>query len=307
MRIGSGGVLLVGFAVLVMIITLAVYVNPATIQVHADTSSDFVDLSDAISQLAGTVKYLPINNSDKIAWLNSQIGVLKREVAPKGVDLKYSSYVTSNKVLVTYSIKRGSTFFNGTAGDVNYFMKCTYEGGGTGGEGGSEQTPGPLKFIPNKLCAYGGGGFIDFYWANFFVLNPTSEGYDAQMAFIGPDAVFPIWYVVSLQGAFPVDFSYGYKSFGENQATVNFYMPPAVSVRVGKWWVFKIPGTAYTSMFLVWRNPMGSYGDLIQTTLPGNKVNYLPLYWYDNFIDWLQCFITSFKNGKPFWPPRKFG
>ncbi len=301
MRIGSGGVLLIGFTVLVMIITLAMYVNPTTVQVHADTSSDFVDLSDAINQLAGTVKYLPVSDHDKYAWLDGQIRVLNRTISPKGVHLNnYSRYIVSDKVLVAYSIRRGSTFFDGVAGDVNYFMKPHYGGGGTGGSTGGP-TPGPLYFIPNKLCAYGPRGrFPDHWHALFLVLNPTFSDYNAEMTFIGPDAILPWWLIVPISAS--GNTVRGLKPFGENQTTLNFYMPSATEIRV-KRWTFKVPGVAFTGLFVLWRSPAGNYGDVIQVTLSGNKVNYLPLYWYDNFFDWLHCFLDS----KRFYPPRMFG
>ncbi|RSN72258.1 MAG: hypothetical protein DSO07_13135 [Thermoproteota archaeon] len=287
MRTGSGGVLLIGFAALVLILSLAAYVNPATIQVKVDPSQDFVDVTDSVNQLVKTVKFLPVGDSGKTEWLESQLETLRKETGFKGVIFNTASYVVNNKVLVLYQLQKGETFFNGTAGDILYFSSGG--SGGGGGGGGGESATGPLVFVPSELCLLKTGPIS--VWPKFFlVLNPTTQKYDATMEITGSDAVFP-WIIISYDK--PVEVSTGHKPYLDN-SSVDFDMPAAKNVTFFTH-KFRIPGTASTNM-LIWRFP-GSSGDEVTVYLPSiNAYNSIDARWY-NLIDYIGCMIRSIIQG----------
>jgi hypothetical protein len=87
MRAGSGAVLLVGFALVVMLLSVIEVINQPSIIMKQDPSQDFVDIAGSVSEMLSLCKNLA-GSTEKIGdYIDNTLNTLSTSLEKKGLEL----------------------------------------------------------------------------------------------------------------------------------------------------------------------------------------------------------------------------
>ena len=205
MRKGAGTILLIGFAITVLVMTLAAYLSPPEIKMQAGVHEEFVDSLSYLTSVVDTAARLPGTTEEKADFINKSFSYLSRELIEKGINLTYVNITLpaagggEDNVLVIYTLTKGDTFFTGILATN---LTAIEEGIGSGYGGGGGVPPGvsgsggesPFGTFPGKIAF-----FPDIKWVPYpimllvFNFNPTD--YNLTIEFDGGDWALWGWYI----------------------------------------------------------------------------------------------------------------
>jgi hypothetical protein len=171
MRAGSGAVLLVGFALVVMLLSVIGAINQPSIIMKQDPSQDFVDIAGSVSELLSLCKNLASNNPEKAKeYMGKALDTLRINLENKGLELE-SPIVSADgsycEVMYYLYSKDGSSFFE-------FYKKSSTAGGGGaggGGGGGGGEENNINNNLPIVVCNKASGGGR----STCFIRNPCSN------------------------------------------------------------------------------------------------------------------------------------
>ncbi len=163
-RKGAGTILLVGFVITVLIMTLATYMSPPEVKLEEGVHEDFVDTLAYMTTVVNTAAELPGGSDVQASFIDNHLKYLSEKMLTKQVELWYHNITVpligggGENVIVIYTLAKGDTYFTGILGtnltDIQYRIGEGRGGGGGGGGGGDEGGEGlpPFGILPSKWC-----------------------------------------------------------------------------------------------------------------------------------------------------------
>jgi hypothetical protein len=191
MRAGSGAVLLVGFALVVMLLSVASVVTPPSTLMKQDPSQDFADIIGSINEMASVCSIPSGDQQQKcISYFETSLDKLKESLKTKGIELYYEPVATPSVIYYFYSLNSADNSSSFTAAIGIFLKNPPGEGGGGGGGGLSYK----IKLIPTELCLHDkkewhgipvkkGVGLLFMFNNNSFPMN------SAYLSFEGNDTL----------------------------------------------------------------------------------------------------------------------
>jgi len=315
MRAGSGAVLLVGFALVVMLLSVAGALTSPVIGMKQDPSQDFADVAASIRQITYACGNFGGNDTDRYEYYEATLKTLSEKLREKGILLNYTPIVYWDVCTVIYSLQSSdsSTYVEGAVStdiSLENALRSSLHGGGQGGYG----FPVPLVTIPSALCLNDRGAppsnmhvglgdlRVDIYpngdvcfkvkdkrkclsselgvYYLIFNLNPT--GLDAKLSYEGDDAL-QNWYVYNISldlSSFPPLDIDKVKDY-DNNGDIEFYLDTSRYQTVNLLlWKLKLPkgvGIGYVKI----NHTSGKSGpvDALIATAPGYSPKRIPIYW----------------------------
>lgn len=116
MRAGSGAVLLVGFALVVMLLSIVGTINQPSIVMKQDPSQDFADIAGSVNEIVKSCENLPSNQINAIKeYIDNTLNTINESLKIKGLALNpLPTQQDNNKIIVFYSLSNydKSSFFD---------------------------------------------------------------------------------------------------------------------------------------------------------------------------------------------------
>ncbi|RLG47026.1 MAG: hypothetical protein DRN90_05595 [Thermoproteota archaeon] len=199
-RKGAGTVLLVGFTIAVVILTIVVYLTPPKIKVQTGVQEDFIDTLSYMTSIMETASRLPGTTNEKADFINRSLASLSEYLFEKGISLTYSNFTVpimggGENVVILYTLSKGDSYFVGLlATNLTDIQKGIGlgRGGGSSPYGGEDSECVPVKSFPAFIVLYSGfpGGFGPHHGQGFayglrtirfFIFNLEPTDYNLTM------------------------------------------------------------------------------------------------------------------------------
>jgi len=159
-RKGAGTILLVGFVITVLIMTLVAYMSPPEVKLEEGVHEDFVDTLAYMTNVVNTAADLPGGSDVQASFIDSHLQYLSEKMLAKQIELWYHNITVplmgggGDNVIVIYTLAKGDTYFTGILGtnltDIQLRIgEGRGGGGGGGGEGGGDGLP-PFGVLPSQ-------------------------------------------------------------------------------------------------------------------------------------------------------------
>ena len=228
MRSGSGAVLLVGFALVVMLLSVASVVTPPSMLIKQDPSQDFADYASSIKEMIHSYNSLRGTHTEKSNYVINSIATLSKQYLVNGINstvlvsiigawgskmwsitpsgatnlssesddlsqlgISPSSLEGSDTILVWYALASidNSSYFVGFASNDRSVEQSMHPAP-------NENTPGQILLpsfctIPDGVCFIGSPwSWLQFPSPSaFLILNPNQVSVDAIMSYSGSGTV----------------------------------------------------------------------------------------------------------------------
>jgi len=287
MRAGSGAVLLVGFALVVMLLSVAGALTSPVVGMKQDPSQDFADIAASIREMTYACGDFRGSDEDKYAYFNYSLLALSGKLRAKGMMLEAHPMVTSGKCSVLYKLKSrdGST-------DVEGFVSTDTATENAWRQYLSGGTPGSLSsmiIIPPALCFSDPGKGNKEANTHFLIGNPNPIRVNVILKYVGPDSL------QKLQIQFP---GQGIGTIQADNGVLQFYLDPMTTptgrgVALGQ----RTVGDAFIGI----KHTSGQTGlvDKLVITVPEyNFTQEVPIYWnVCPVISWGQTLKTLRTGG----------
>ena len=143
-RKGAGTILLVGFAIMVIILTISAYIAPPSVRVETIVQEDFVDTLSYMTTVMETASRLPGTTEDKINFINRSFSALGRNLAEKGIYFVFTNITmpleggNGENIVVIYTLSKEDSYFVGLLATN---LTDLQEGIGSGSGGGARADP----------------------------------------------------------------------------------------------------------------------------------------------------------------------
>jgi hypothetical protein len=269
MRAGSGAVLLVGFALVVMLLSVAGTVTPPSIGIKQDPSQDFTDIASAMNEIAKTCNSFRGDDSEKYYYMDSVLKTMKNEMKVKGISIdNILPSAAGGRCFIVYTLRSwdNSSYFTGVACEPKESQLCKAWRDYLSGASLEELSQ--MVIIPPGLCFSGGNNKVDS--THFLIGNPNPVRIHIILAYSGNDEL------QKLQVQFP---GQGEGTIQANNGVVEFYLDPMTNptgrgVALGQ--------RTMADAFINIRHTSGQSGlvDKITLTVPEyNFVQEIPIYW----------------------------
>jgi len=316
MRTGSGAVLLVGFALVVMLLSVAGALTSPAIGMKQDPSQDFADIAASIRQITYACGNFGGNTTDRSRYYNATLGMLSRQLGEKGIMLNYTTIVYWDVCTVVYTLQSNdnSTYIEGVAStDIsleNALRNSLHGGGGQG-------LPLPFIVIPSALCfrdtgtgiyppgdiCFNGICFSSRIGVYYLMLNINPAGINARLSYAGNDSLQD-WYItlISLDPTSIPPLNITKAKDNDNDGDIEFYLKPffqRVTVRIGRSTV-TLPKIAGGVGYIKINHTSGQSGlvDELIVTAPGYSPKQIPIYWNECPLTWRQMWKELQMAGK---------
>jgi len=241
MRTGSGAVLLVGFALVVMLLSVAGALTSPAIGMKQDPSQDFADIAASIRQITYACKNFGGDEGDKESYYDATLGALSEQLSEKGILLDYLPIVIpdeNNSVVcaVVYALQSNdkSTYITGLASSdasLESELREYLAGGSSGSSPALIIMPSVLCFSDKKQGKY----FVDICFGgichkdkkkegrHFLMFNLEPTRINATLTYTGNDKLQD-WYVylTSIKGKKKGSGIYFYDNNNDN--VIEFYL-----------------------------------------------------------------------------------
>ena len=269
MRTGSGAVLLVGFAIVVMLLSTASALTPPSIGMKQDPSQDFADFASSVKEIVHSYNSLRGNHEEKSTYIINSLLALSRQYLVKGInstalfsisggwgsevwkitphdsekisedevdlsDIGVSpEYLEGNDVLMVWyalaSVDNSSYFVGFASNDKNAEQ---FMQSPPGPEEGGQVLLRSFCTIPDGACFFGS----PWSWLQhpspsaFLILNPNPVGLDALMSYDGSGTIKSLMIRVF---EFPGDdnlVDINVYKWNKTSGTVSFSLDPSVII-----------------------------------------------------------------------------
>ncbi len=203
-RKGTGTILLIGFAIAVIILSLAAYMAPPEVELQEGVHEEFVDTLSYMISVVDVAARLPGTTEEKADFINKSFSHLRDELLAKGVGLWYQNVTipliggTGDNVVIIYTLEKGDTYFAGLLAtnltDIQSGIGSGRGGPGGGLPGGGSDFDSPFGTFPSKVAK-----FPDIKWfpygIHLLVFNFESYDYNLTIDFEGRDRTLWGWYI----------------------------------------------------------------------------------------------------------------
>lgn len=119
-REGGGTILLIGFAIAVIIMTLAPYMLPPTITTQQEeVHEEFSDVLSYMTSVMETASRLPGTTSEKIDFITKQFSALERDLSERGIYFACTNLTMplaggkGENIVLFFTLLKGDTHFTG--------------------------------------------------------------------------------------------------------------------------------------------------------------------------------------------------
>jgi len=286
MRAGSGAVLLVGFALVVMLLSVAGALTSPAIGMKQDPSQDFADIAASIREITYACGNFRGNTSKDIEeYYNATLTTLSKQLEEKGIVLSVRPDVTYDYTCsVWYKLQSNdkSTYVEGfvsTNASLARMLRELFAKGLV-----------PLNITPPVLCNDTQGKGMKNY--RFLISNPNKVKVHVVLEYKGNGNV------KKLQASFPG------QGIGTIQGNITeFYLDPMTQPTGGGVSVGQRNSADCLMQIQLQGNQSGLVGNLIITIPEYNFIQEVPVYWNDwnngCVVPWGQALQTLNPNAPP--------
>jgi len=268
MRAGSGAVLLVGFALVVMLLSVAGALTSPVVGMKQDPSQDFADIAGSIKEMTQACGNFRGTDEEKQAYFNASLEGLAKKFASKGIIMNAYPMVTGGKCSVLYELKSndGST-------DVQGFVstdEATENAWRQYLSGGIPSSLSSMIVIPPALCFSDTGHGQGVSNTNFLIGNPNPIKINVIMTYVGSDSL------QKLDISFPGE---GEGTAHASDGVLQFYLYPMTQPK-GKGVALGQRNIGYASIGIRHTSKQSGLVDKLVITIPEyNFTQEVPIYW----------------------------
>jgi hypothetical protein len=288
MRSGSGAVLLVGFALVVMLLSVAGTVIPPSIGMKQDPSQSFTDIAGSIREITYACGNFRGDDGDKLSYYNKTLTALSKQLKERGIMLEAYPMVASYKCSVLYILRSNdnSTYVEGFV-STDISTETAWKEYLVEGSSGSLSS---LIIIPPALCFRDKGEGKKESSTHFLIGNPNPVRISVILKYIGNDEI-KNWYV-----SFPGQGT-GVVRDDDNDGDIEFYLNPMTEpkgkgVALGQ----RTVGDAFINI----QHTTGQSGLVDKLTIIIPEYDFtqdIPIYWNEcPVISWGQT-LKSLRSG----------
>jgi len=161
-RKGAGTILPIGFAIMIIMLTIIAYMAPPQIEVQKEVHENFVDTLLYMTSIVNMASKLPGGSDEKAAFIDRSFVSLGMSLLEKGIFLTYTNFTMrleegGDNVVVLYTPSKGSSYFLGLLATN---LSDLREGVGSffGGSSFDEEDIEcvPIKSFPGFIVLYSG-------------------------------------------------------------------------------------------------------------------------------------------------------
>ena len=280
MRAGSGAVLLVGFALVVMLLSTAEALAPHSIGIKQDPSQDFIDIVGAINEIANTCSSFKGEDSAKYTYMVYMLKMLKNETKVKGMSIDDDTpSAAAGSCSIVYKLRSwdNSSYFMGLAcgGDPELCRVLRdYL------EGKVPERISSIVIIPPALCFRDEGKGQKESSTHFLIGNPNPIRVHVVLKYVGDDEVKNLGVSFPGQGI-------GTVKDDDHDGVLEFYLDPMTEpkgkgVALGQ----RTMGDAFIN---IKHNGTGRSSKLVIIVPEYNFEQDIPIYWNEcPVISWGQ-------------------
>jgi hypothetical protein len=288
MRRGSGAVVLVGFALVVMLLSVVSVMNKPVMLIKQDPSQDFVDIAGSIKDITYACGNFRGGDDEKINYYNKTLTMLSNQLKRRGLILEVYPMVASYKCSVLYILRSAdnSTYIQGFV-STDASLESAWKQHLAGGSLGSLSS---LIIIPPALCFRDVGQGEKKSSTHFLMSNPNPIRINIILKYVGDD------YVKELHVSFP---GQGKEEKevrdDDNDGDLEFYLDPMTEpkgkgVALGQ----RTVGDAHITIV---HNTAGQSSKLVLIVVEYNFEQDIPIYWNScPVVSWGQV-LKSLRTG----------